>query len=76
MDASGNPVAGTVQIVFTIYDAPTGGTQLWTETQMVTLDDGYFSAALGEVVPIPASVFANGATRYFYNFGTDAVISE
>jgi hypothetical protein len=76
VDSSGNPVAGSVQIVFAIYTAASGGTMLWTETQTVTLDGGYFSAALGEVTPIPASVFAGGATLYLgVTIGSDAEMS-
>ena len=33
-DGSGNPVAnGSYSVVFTIHDAPTGGSSLWSETQ-------------------------------------------
>jgi hypothetical protein len=63
LDPSGTPVAGTVAMVFTIYDASAGGTTLWTETQSITLDSGYFSALLGQSVAIPATAF-NGSTRY------------
>jgi hypothetical protein len=63
LDANGVPVKGQLQFVFTVYSAPTGGTQLWTETQSVTLDDGYFSARLGEMNVVPASVFS-GPVRY------------
>lgn len=62
-DSMGDPVNATVAIVFTIYDANTGGTTLWTETQNVTTDDGYFSAVLGENTAVPASIF-NGSNRY------------
>ena len=33
----GTPVSGAVQMTFTLYDALTGGSQLWTETQTVTV---------------------------------------
>ena len=73
VDSSGNPVVGSVQIVFAIYATATGGTALWAETQTVTLDSGYFSAALGEVTAIAPSVFAAGATLYLgITIGTDA----
>jgi Collagen triple helix repeat (20 copies) len=62
-DAIGNPVVGTTAFVFTLYDAPAAGNVLWTETQGVTLDGGYFSARLGEVTPFPAGVF-DGSKRY------------
>ncbi len=63
IDVDGSPTAGTVSIVFTLYDAPENGNVLWTETQTITLDDGYFSAVLGSVTAIPASAF-DGTTRY------------
>lgn len=62
-DSSGAPATGSVSIVFTVYDAASGGTALWTETQTVTLDEGYFSVRLGESQPIATTVF-NGSTRY------------
>lgn len=63
LDSTGNPATGSVSITFTVYDAATGGASLWTETQNVTLDSGYFSARLGETTAIGATVF-NGSTRY------------
>src|SRR5262245_758836 len=63
-DAQGSPAQGTVSLVLTIYDAPTGGNVLWQETQSVALDDGYLSVQLGDAVPLTASVF-DGSTRYF-----------
>src|SRR5690348_11638689 len=62
-DQAGSPRNGTVAITFTIYDAASGGHALWSETQTLTLDEGYFSAELGAVVPIPASVWS-GAVRH------------
>jgi hypothetical protein len=63
LDANGAPVTGSVSIVFTIYDAASGGATLWTETQTLTLDAGYFSARLGEVTMIPATAF-DGSIRH------------
>jgi hypothetical protein len=63
LDSTGAPVPGSVSIKFTVYDAATGGASLWSETQNVTLDDGYFSARLGESTAIDATVF-DGSTRY------------
>jgi hypothetical protein len=62
-DSSGNPATGSVSMVFTIYDAATAGSSLWTETRDVTLDSGYFSVRLGETLTIPDTVFT-GATRH------------
>lgn len=60
------PLSGFVTIVFTIYDDPDASEEenvLWTETQTVTLDDGYFSAVLGEEEPLNPAIF-NGSVRY------------
>ena len=62
-DTAGNPVTGKTTFVFSIYSVNTGGTAIWTETQSITLDAGFFSAELGEVTPIPAGTFADAAGR-------------
>lgn len=50
-DASGNPFGKDApvnqDVVFRIYEAPTGGAALWAERQTVTLDRGTFSVQLG-----------------------------
>jgi hypothetical protein len=79
LDSSGNPLTGTVSVVFTIYDAPTGGNVLWTQTQMLTLDSGYFSTTLGStqdvLTQIPWTVFS-GEERYLgIAVGTDPEMS-
>lgn len=64
-DASGEPVSGPLTFVFSVYADEEGGAALWSEEQQVTLDDGYFSARLGDDAenPFPAGLF-NGAARY------------
>ena len=52
-DATGTNVTdGNYSIIFTLYDALTGGTNLWTETQTVTVSGGLFNVILGSVNPI------------------------
>jgi hypothetical protein len=63
LDKTGAPVTGTITVVFALYDVPTGGTALWSENQVISLDDGYFSAILGETTPIPRTLF-DGQTRH------------
>ncbi len=47
-DASDVAVAdGNYSIVFSLYTAPTGGTNIWTETQSVAVTNGLFSVMLG-----------------------------
>lgn len=68
-DANGVGLAPTNPLnydaVFRIYDASTGGTLLWAETQIITVDKGLFSVILGqgaqngsEPRPTLSSVFA------------------
>jgi hypothetical protein len=72
LDSSGNPVTAPVQFLFTIYDMPTLGTALWTETQTITLDNGYFAARLGDKTALPATLF-DGNPRYLgVKISTDA----
>lgn len=57
-DPQGDPIAVPVSVVFTIYDAPTAGAILWTETRTITPDpEGRFSLLLGLSEPIADSVF-------------------
>ncbi|UCC80272.1 MAG: tail fiber domain-containing protein [Candidatus Zixiibacteriota bacterium] len=53
-DASSNPVPDdTYQIIFSIWDAPTLGNQLWTEPHpAVQTTNGHFSVELGSIDPI------------------------
>lgn len=64
-DSAGNtPLVDQLGITFTIYDAPLGGTALWTESHSVTMvSGGLFNVLLGEFNPIPDSVFAD-TVRY------------
>src|SRR5580704_9547077 len=59
LDANNNPITSQQTFVFTIYDGPGTNGQtanvLWTETQNITLDGGYFSTQLGSVTPIPTT---------------------
>jgi len=51
-NSTGAPVTASVSIVFTIYDAPSNGNALWTETQTVAVNQGVFDVNLGSVNPI------------------------
>jgi len=46
----GSPVTdGDHDFVFRLYDVEEGGTPLWTESQILDVEDGYFQAWLGSV---------------------------
>ena len=52
-NSAGTYQTNTFSMVFTIYDALTGGTALWTETQpTVSVSSGYFTAQLGSVTAL------------------------
>lgn len=66
-DDTGAPVpAGFKQFTFKIFDAPTGGTEIWPagagEEQAVATDDnGLWDATVGAVIPLTDDVFADTA---------------
>ena len=62
LDEQGDPVQGSVDLVFTIYDALVAGDVVWTETHpAVPVLDGIYDVSLGETVPLAGSVFADGS---------------
>lgn len=72
LDGSGAPIDGELSFVFTIYDAASDGTALWTETTNVTLEDGFFSVQLGAASALDPSMF-DGSTLYLgVKVGADA----
>ncbi len=72
LDASDQPLSGTFTIIYSIYDAPVGGTQLWLEDHVgVVVTDGLFTVDLGSTMPLTAEIVAGnggggggGVTRY------------
>ena len=56
----GTPLDTTVSVTFTVYDAFTGGTNLWTETQpSVAVENGLFAVQLGSVTALNDLFTAN-----------------
>ncbi len=43
-DAGGNPLNGTYTMIFRLYDVPTGGTELCSDTNSVTVTNGLFNS--------------------------------
>ena len=59
---TGRPVRDDdYSIVFRIYGALTGGTDLWSEAQKVAVSGGLFSVLLGSTTPLTADIFAGEA---------------
>jgi len=74
-DAAGNPLTGTYNMTFCLYDVATGGTSLWCESQTVNVTYGVFNALLGSVNPISSSAF-NGQNLYLgVRVGSDSEMS-
>lgn len=72
-DASGVPLTGPYSITFSIYDAPSGGTALWTETQTeVSVTNGLFNVLLGSVTEIPTTIFEEKDRYLGIKVGTDS----
>jgi len=63
VDDEGANVTGTHDFTFRICANAGGDDVLWEETQSITLDEGFFSAELGESTAIPDGVF-DGTTRF------------
>lgn len=58
LDDQGDPIDGSVAMIFSIYDAESGGTLLWTESHgALTASNGLVNLILGQGAPIPDSVF-------------------
>jgi hypothetical protein len=57
-NSSGAPVEGTFGILFTLYNASTGGTEVWHETQNVDVVDGLYSVQLGTVTSFESDDFS------------------
>lgn len=51
-DSAGKPLEGSQSIAFRIYDAESGGSLLWQETQAITTQKGIFSCLLGGVTAL------------------------
>ncbi|HEY8999383.1 MAG TPA: hypothetical protein VIM53_03615 [Candidatus Saccharimonadales bacterium] len=57
MNTNGSVVAdGSYSVVFKIYSVSTGGSALWTETQSVSVTNGYLTVNLGSVTPFNSSI--------------------
>jgi|GEM_PF-695739 len=74
-DSGGNPVNSTLNITFSLYNALSGGTALWTETKSVQVVDGLFHVKLGEGTPFSPTHFS-GTDRWLgIKVGAEAEMS-
>ena len=74
-DSSGNPITGTKSIAFSIWNAATSGSQLWTETQNVAVSSGIYNVTLGSVLALSTGVFASAGTWIQIQVSPDAAMT-
>src|SRR5688572_10706176 len=74
-----NNVTPGLEVKFAIYADPSGGTALWQETQNLAVDDGYFSALLGDAAnggtALPADLFDGSVLYLGVTIGSDSEMS-
>lgn len=68
----GAAISGMRSIEFKIYDDPTTGAVLWSETQSVAVVNGRFNVILGAVNPVSAAVFGGPETYLSLKVESDA----
>jgi len=71
--ADGTAATGTATVGFAVFDADSGGSQLWTETQTLGLSDGYYSTFLGLASAPAAGVFDGGARWIEVKVGSETL---
>ena len=70
-EKSGAVVSGEHQFKFSLFDAATGGTSVWSEARSLALTDGLLFVELGETQPLSAALFAGN--RLFLEVSYDGV---
>lgn len=77
LDSGGSPLsAASLSVTFTLYDAPTGGSVLYTETQNLDVTGGLLSAQIGASNPLNTTLFDSGSERWLgITIGSDSEMS-
>jgi len=75
-DSGGNPLTTSVNMIFRLYNAATGGAPLWQENwtgpNSVQVSDGLFNVMLGSLTAIPQGVITGNPTLFLgITAGTD-----
>lgn len=79
-DSGGTPITNTVNMIFRLYAAASGGAPLWEEqwtgANSVQVSDGLFNVMLGSVTPIAPTVMTNNSNLFLgITVGTDSEMS-
>ncbi|MFC1877865.1 hypothetical protein ACFL2E_11455 [Thermodesulfobacteriota bacterium] len=51
-DDTGTPITDSVNMSFSLFSSPSGGSALWSESKSVSVNDGLYSVILGQSTPI------------------------
>lgn len=71
--ATNNPRSGAYDMTFRLYSVPSGGTALYTETQLqVPVNNGIFSTQLGSITALSPDLFANASSYLGITVSPDA----
>jgi len=54
---AGIALGGDIEITFRLYDALSGGSEVWNETQTVTVTQGHYQVLLGSATPLTPALF-------------------
>jgi len=76
-NSSGQPLTQTVNMIFRLYAAASGGSPLWEEqwtgSNSVQVSDGLFNVMLGSLTPIPQAVITGNSNLFLgITVGTDS----
>jgi len=75
-DTNGLPVSTQVDITFRLYaDAAEGAVALWSESQIVTPQNGIYSVRLGNTSPLPPLLFESDALYLGVQINSNAEMS-
>ena len=79
-DKNGAPLTQTVNMIFRLYSAASGGSPLWEEqwtgANSVQVSDGLFNVMLGSLTPIAQSVITGNSNLFLgITVGTDSEMS-
>ncbi len=63
-DDAGVPVDASPSFLFALYSSETGGAPIYTETQSVLIEGGFFTAYLGDASALDLAIFRDNGSLY------------
>jgi hypothetical protein len=72
--ADGAAATGIVEMTFRLHEGSTGGTPLWSETQLVPLSQGFYSLYLGSVNPLSPALLDRPEVFLQVSVGGEALL--